>query len=253
METREIMLGLAIKNNGEWNSIYSDLVNKNTDFDVENVLNGFTGDFITLLDQEYPETLNQIYKPPFVLFYKGNINLLKNTSKNCLVSGTRTPTREGEQFAQELFSENLKNRNLVVSLTKGINEIIINNCTNVIAVIACGFDQLDDYSKMLMDKVLANNGLVITEYPNNVPPDQQTHMSKVRIMVGLSTKTILLESNKHGSQPAIVSMTLFNGHDLFVAPTSPANKNSINNQLIKKGAFPILDRETLEYDLDEKH
>lgn len=41
--------------------------------------------YITIFDVEYPDELKEINCPPFVLFYKGNINLLKE-KKLCLVS-----------------------------------------------------------------------------------------------------------------------------------------------------------------------
>lgn len=34
--------------------------------------------FITILDDIYPETLKKIANPPFVLFYKGDIDLINN-------------------------------------------------------------------------------------------------------------------------------------------------------------------------------
>jgi DNA processing protein len=33
---------------------------------------------ITILDSEYPEALKFAYKPPFVIFYKGDLEILKN-------------------------------------------------------------------------------------------------------------------------------------------------------------------------------
>lgn len=41
--------------------------------------------YITIFDDEYPDELKEINCPPFVLFYRGNINLLKE-KKLCLVS-----------------------------------------------------------------------------------------------------------------------------------------------------------------------
>jgi len=37
--------------------------------------------YITILDKKYPSKLKAINKPPFVLFYKGDINLLLENKK----------------------------------------------------------------------------------------------------------------------------------------------------------------------------
>ena len=77
---------------------------------------------VTLVDDEYPTLLKQIFDPPPVLFYKGDITIL---SKTCLaVVGTRKSTPYGLQATTELMLQ-LANQNLVIvsGLAYGIDTI----------------------------------------------------------------------------------------------------------------------------------
>ena len=73
-KARNILIALSLKHNGDWDKIYEDIQNKTLVEDTytqqaENIKN-----VITILDEEYPQQLKNSFKPPFVLFYKGNIN-----------------------------------------------------------------------------------------------------------------------------------------------------------------------------------
>ena len=66
METREILIAIWKKCNGDWDAIYKVLRNKEY-IDVELSLEGVdTSKYVTLLDEDYPQDLKQSYKPPFV-------------------------------------------------------------------------------------------------------------------------------------------------------------------------------------------
>ncbi|MBQ9276786.1 MAG: DNA-processing protein DprA, partial [Clostridia bacterium] len=60
-------------------------------------------DFVTFLDDDYPERLFDIYERPQVLFVKGNKELLHKDS--IAVVGTRKPTRYGAKIADEFARE----------------------------------------------------------------------------------------------------------------------------------------------------
>ena len=74
MKANEILAKTYVGNGGNWNKTYECLLKKDLKTDETDVL----GDFITILDKEYPDRLKQVHKPPFVLFYKGNLDLLGN-------------------------------------------------------------------------------------------------------------------------------------------------------------------------------
>ena len=78
-----IVLYYALKYFGDWERIF-DAIETQEDInfeELENLLEKYKGKFISVYSSEYPRELRQISRPPFVLFYKGNLNLLKNKHK----------------------------------------------------------------------------------------------------------------------------------------------------------------------------
>ena len=69
MKARDVLIAIWKKNNGVWEDIYKDLVNKVYPEDEE-IETEDNGKYITLLDEDYPEDLKHQYKPPFVLVRK---------------------------------------------------------------------------------------------------------------------------------------------------------------------------------------
>jgi len=82
LKGRDIMIYLATKYNGDWNRIYEAIKNKEA-IDKDKVLDTVKSveehvKCVTIIDSGYPDEYKQVYKPPFVLFYKGNLGLLTN-------------------------------------------------------------------------------------------------------------------------------------------------------------------------------
>ena len=79
--------------------------------------------YITFLDDEYPDTLKNISSMPKVLYYKGDINLLKY-EKNIGVVGSRKPTAYGKWITESLTKELVQNDFCIVSgFANGIDSI----------------------------------------------------------------------------------------------------------------------------------
>jgi hypothetical protein len=79
MKGRDIILYLALKYKGSWNDIYTAIKNKEMiDEDEVNNIN-ISARYVTIVDPDYPELFKKIHKPPFVIFYKGNLMYLSAT------------------------------------------------------------------------------------------------------------------------------------------------------------------------------
>ena len=232
MEARDSLIGLAIANKGNWEKILKDVQNKNTDFE-----NTSTDKCLTLIDADYPLRVKNTFKPPFVLFYKGNIELLKNDNI-ISVCGTRNPTAEGLL----IFNKIVKGIYYAVfSMGLATNTDIIDYVNKPIMVLSCGFDKANDIA---VKKVLDKGGLVITEYPLGVDADTNNAQMAIRVQEAIAHKTFVYEVRKHGSGIQNVVFAIGNNHDVFVAPHS-INEDFENNKLISDGAFVCESRDAL--------
>ena len=71
MKARELLISIWIKNDKDWDDTYHDIKHKiyPEDKDMENI---DFDNYITILDEDYPQHLKQVYRPPFVLEKKNN-------------------------------------------------------------------------------------------------------------------------------------------------------------------------------------
>ena len=113
-------------------------------------------DSISIMDPEYPEELLWMHNPPVLLFYSGNIDLLKHPK--IAVVGSRSCSRTGIQSVEKIINE-LNNELIVVSgLAKGIDAAAhyaaIRNGGKTIGVIGTGLDVFYPRSNKQLQKYM---------------------------------------------------------------------------------------------------
>src|SRR5690606_3238601 len=76
--------------------------------------------WVGILDEEYPKILKECADAPIVLFYKGDLSVLKN--KNLAVVGTRKMSDYGKEMVKELI-EHLQpyNPTIVSGMAYGVD------------------------------------------------------------------------------------------------------------------------------------
>ncbi|MGL5640070.1 MAG: DNA-processing protein DprA [Mycoplasmoidaceae bacterium] len=76
----DVLLFFSIKYNGNWELIFEALETKEKIEikEINNIKNNFNYRYTTIIDTNYPLLLKDVYKPPFLLYYNGNISLLNN-------------------------------------------------------------------------------------------------------------------------------------------------------------------------------
>jgi len=238
----EIIVYLSIIHNGDWNKIYQDIldkkpINKN---EVKEKLKEITTPYITLLSQNYPTCLKSTFKPPFVLYYKGDITLLNGDKKRIAVIGSRDNSNYGEDSTKKICKGLVKENIIIVSgLAKGIDAIAhkccLDNNGKTIAVIGNGFDTIYPKENEELYKLIEERGLIISEYPPKVNPDSFNFPKRNRIIAGLSDGVVVIEAKEKSGTMNTVAHALEDGKQIFCVPER-SNSNSGCNKLIKEGA-----------------
>ena len=197
-------------------------------------------DIISIEDTEYPLKLLSIYNPHICLYINGNKEIFKE--KSIGIIGCRECTSYGKEIAQK-FSYNLaKNKiNIVSGLARGIDSEAHLGATYAkgwtTAVLGNGLDIV--YPKenyYLVDKILRNDGAIISEYPIGTRPEKMNFPARNRIISGISDGLLVVEAKKKSGTLITVDFALEQGRDVFLVP---GNINSLNsegtNDLIKQG------------------
>lgn len=213
---------------------------------------------ITLEDSAYPEPLRQIADPPFLLYIKGNAEVLKG---NCLaVVGTRALTEYGKRVAP-LIVEPLAQAGLTIvsGLAIGIDGLAHRAAVKMnkptIAVLGGG---LSDHSIVLENRKLAKEivqkrGAIISEYALSTHGHKISFPQRNRIISGLSRGVLVIEADEASGSLITAKSALDQNRDVFAVPGSIfSSKSKGPNQLIASGAKVVLDHTAIltEYNLD---
>lgn len=252
MESREILLYYAIIYKGDWNQIYNALASKlEPDVkDFKKVVKYNKSKYVTFLDDDYPEQLKNLKKPPFVLFYHGNLSIIKNKEKAISVVGSRKNTDYGEAVTTYFVKHLCKELVIVSGMARGIDGIAhracINNKGKTVAVLGCGINICYPPSNLDLYEELKKKHLIISEYPDLTEPNPLYFPIRNRIIAALSNCLLVTEGQKNSGTSITATITLDSGGNVCCVPTR-IGEHSVCNHLIAYGAYLVETPEEVLY------
>ena len=178
--------------------------------------------FITIKDDVYPECLKEISNPPLKLYYKGNLDLLKE-ERLIAVVGTRNPSSYGKLCCEYMVKKMSRaNITIVSGFAKGIDSIAHKTSLltdgKTIAVIASGLDIVYPASNLSLYREIEEKGLILSEYEAGVKPFKSNFPQRNRIIAGLSKGTIVVESKDRGGSLITADLALEFNRDVYAVP-----------------------------------
>lgn len=236
--SEDMLVGLVVKYKGDWDKIVKAVKNRESlqMDEYDRLLWGYNAaersNILTLLNEKYPIYLRNIYKPPFALFYKGDINLLSDRYvRVTVVTDNILPTDLLTKAVKDITD--LPGRVVVVTndfaLIHRIKTIQPNR--RVILVKDCGLDR-DNCNLLPLD----NDDLIISEVPYGISPKKNSAAQAARIFAGLASHILVVSCNEKGTALTTVLLGLEFDREIMVYPTFPEWKNLQNNNLIAQGA-----------------
>ena len=251
----KVVAAYSIKFKGDWNEIYENMISKTpmTISEANQFLSSLKCKYITILDEGYPTDLKQTYHPPFCLFYYGDISLLTSpTERKLSVVGTRNPTEYGIKGTKSFVSELAKDFIIVSGMAAGVDAIAhwtaIENKGKTIAVLGCGIDYCYPSDNILLYNRLKKDYLIISEYPNNIPPSPDKFPARNRIVAFLSIGTLITEAYEKSGSSITATLAAAIGREVMCIP-DVVSKKSCCNRLIKEGAMLVEDPSDVEFQL----
>ena len=196
---------------------------------------------ITIEDKDYPKILKTIYDYPVSIYVKGNEKILNIPAIG--IVGCRESSSYGRKVAQ-YFAYHLSKRNIniISGLAKGIDSQshigAIKAKGNTIGVIGNGLDMVyPKENQYLYDKIIEENGAIISEYPLGTKPEKMNFPARNRIISGMSQGILVVEAKKKSGTLITVDFALEQGRNVYVVPGNIDEMNSVGtNDLIKQGA-----------------
>lgn len=213
---------------------------------LEHDLNNYHIQVVGFHDEAYPEELREIFNPPQVLFYRGNLKTFKNPRKIAMV-GARNCTPYGRNVATVFAAELARYGIAVVSGgARGIDsyahEGALKGHGQTIAVMGCGLDQSYPRSNArLFQKIIENDGLLLSEYGPGVQAKAGFFPMRNRIISGLSRGVIVVEAKSRSGSLITADMANNEGRDVFTVPGNIlTNEFAGNHWLLEEGAILLI-------------
>jgi DNA processing protein len=252
---REVLVYFSLKYQGDWLQIRNAIANREkvTDEEAQEVLKKVTSLTMTLIDDNYPFYLKQAYRPPFVLFYKGEINLLSSPYKLGVI-GSRNNTEYGAKCIEKLLGElNAAQSGITVisGMARGIDSLAereaIQLGMNVVSVLGSGVDICypDSSSDVYGFSSNSPKGLLISEYPDGVQPLAEHFPARNRIIASLIDSLLIVEAAEKSGTSITAKLALEENKDILCVPSSILGENQFTNELIKDGAIMCMDGKDL--------
>ncbi|MBQ3452322.1 MAG: DNA-processing protein DprA, partial [Selenomonadaceae bacterium] len=195
----------------------------------------------SIFEEDYPPILKEINSPPMFFYYRGK---LQPHAQRIGIVGSRHNTTYGQNVALELGEELAAVGLTVVSgAAKGIDSFAHRGALKTgrtVAVLGCGINYIFPRENKKLFEQIAENGVVLSEFPPQLPPSPTTFPPRNRIIAGLCKGVIVVEADfKSG---ALITSTYAGdyGRDVFAVPGQVYAKMSRGcNELIRDGATLI--------------
>ncbi|HGC9160011.1 TPA: DNA-processing protein DprA [Streptococcus agalactiae] len=198
---------------------------------------------LSILDSNYPLELKEIYNPPVLLFYQGNIELL--SKPKLAVVGARQASQIGCQSVKKIIKETNNQFVIVSGLARGIDTAAhvsaLKNGGSSIAVIGSDLDVYYPTENKKLQEYMSYNHLVLSEYFTGEQPLKFHFPERNRIIAGLCQGIVVAEAKMRSGSLITCERALEEGREVFAIPGNIIDGKSDGcHHLIQEGAKCII-------------
>ncbi len=191
----------------------------------------------------YPAWLRMVPDPPPVLWVRGDLSALDQTS--VAIVGSRSASQYARLVARALAA-GLAEAGVVVTsgMARGVDGAAHEACLAAggltIAVLGTGVDVVYPREHVVLAERIAGSGLLLSELPPGSLPYAGHFPRRNRIISGLSRAVVVVEASEKSGSLITARMALEQGREVMAVPGSVLyGRNSGAHALIKDGAMPV--------------
>ncbi len=203
------------------------------------------GAYILCIDDEfYPESLRQLYQPPYVLYVYGE-KLDWNDIFSISVVGARECSDYGIEHTKRICTDLAKEGVVIVSgMAKGIDAAAHKSAleagVKTVAFLGSGIDVIYPIENKQLMQAIAKNGAVMSEFAPGTGPYAKNFPIRNRLIAAFSRGTLVVEADEVSGALITAGYALENGKDIFAVPGDVGRVKSVGcNNLIKSGSAKL--------------
>ncbi len=204
---------------------------------------------IFTIEPGYPAVLASVDVPPPLIYCKGVTDLLHRPM--VAIVGSRQSSAAGMKLARHFAAEIGRAGFVIVSgLARGIDGAAHEAAllTGTVAVLAGGADVVYPPEHAGLQRVLAEQGCLVTEQPPGFQPRGKDFPRRNRIISGLSLGVVIVEAARRSGSLVTARHAAEQGREVFAIPGHPLDPRAEGtNGLLKSGATLVTEpRDVLE-------
>lgn len=240
---REKLIALSIVKKGDWGEIYQFLrTDRNLDAIDEIAASKLTQQLnceaITLLDEAYPNAWHDMPRPPFVVFYQGNMALLK--SKAISVIGGKKMSNHTSKVIRNVINTLPNDISVVSGFEIGVEVYSMRHAFQKIAIIASGFDVDSRYQKDEAFRKMREDDLILSELPPHVTFDLSAYYRSYHLIHELCDSVCVFELPSFDLRLKYLAYLTDIGKNVVVTPDVFKRNTSGGLRLVNRGAKLLL-------------
>lgn len=206
---------------------------------------------VSIDSPDYPELLKEIYNPPVILFYRGNLKCL---DRLCITAvGSREVTPYIKKLSMRICRDLARRDITIVSgMANGVDSCAHYACVNdgliTAGVPGCGLDF--DYpkgSKILREKIVLNGGIVLSELLPTTSPNADYFRMRNRILAGLSRGTAVFQASMNSGSLITAASAVSENRDVFCVPPPDIFDRRYTGVIayLRDGAIPLFNHDDI--------
>ena len=203
-------------------------------------------------DYRYPLALKHLIDAPAFFYAKGDAGLLSYPT--LAIVGARKATIQGERKAREIAGELARLGLAIVSgMALGIDKAAHDGALGVqgktIAVLGTGINVVYPAKHEELYQSIAEQGLLISEFPPFTKPLAQNFPIRNRLISGISEGVLIVEAALKSGSLITARLALEQNKNVYVCRPLGANHSLGGQKLLEEGALPVDDTYTIIADL----
>jgi DNA processing protein len=193
----------------------------------------------------YPERIAALVDAAPLLGVRGNPALL--ATPFVAIVGARAPTRLGLDVARRLARDLAAHGIGIVSgLARGIDAAAHRGALEAggvtVAILGCGPEQVYPLEHAQLAAEIAARGAVVSELPVGAPPAKHHFPLRNRLISALAHAVVVVEARARSGSLVTARHAANQGRDVLAVPGAVGAPTSEGpNQLLREGAWPVLD------------
>lgn len=200
---------------------------------------------IHFFSEDYPVLLKQIYDPPVIFYYKGNLNLLQQPL--LAVTGTRSASIIST-LATKLLPNYIKKSGytgIASGTSRGLEKQAILECLNknipILIVLTTSLEKDFPFENKKVYQNVADlpQNLIISELPVGSGINKWSFPRRNRILTGISKALLVLEAPEQSGVLSSVSLAISQNREILVFIDPSQSRNQSGFRLVEEGATKL--------------